>query len=465
MTFSNRLGTDNTCFPTELFRRQVICALMNTTDFLLRRIWAGATLVLLLVSHRLWIASRPWGSDAGNWVVDFPRVPMISLASGTAFWIDAVSLVALVLSLVMVALRRESEISWRPMVVVAISFAALFGCNQHRLQPWAYQGWLYAILFAGAAPQSVRRWMILVTISIYAYSALGKFDQQFLKTVGPSFVSTLMPAGIMEDGGAANERWKWWIESSVVLLPIAELTIAGLLAIPKTRRVGGTAAIAMHLSLVGILGPLGLGHSAAVLAWNLYLAVQSWLLFVGRDEQTAQADSDIARVGVARPLAGRVLVQLVIIAAILLPMLERWPRGEVYGYWDHWLSWSLYSPHTSRVEVQVHESALAMLPEVVSRYSRGGDEDDGWLTLQIDRWSLAEMAVPVYPQARFQLGLAHEIALRLDSGKEGRSSRRGAIRIKIRGVADRRTGRREEVWAMGADGIAKQRDRFWLLPR
>jgi hypothetical protein len=434
---------------------------MARSDVLLRRIWAGAMLVLLLGSHRLWIASRHWGSETGNWGVDFPRVPMISLASGTAFWFDAVSLVALVLSLAMVVLRRDSAISWRPMAVIAISFTILFVCNQHRLQPWAYQGWLYAILFASAAPQSVRRYMIALTISIYAYSALGKFDQQFLKTVGPSLVNTLIAAGGIEDGGAAMGRWKGWIESSVVLLPIAELVIAGLIAIPKTRRVGGIGAITMHFSLVGILGPLGLGHSVGVLVWNLYLAAQSWLLFVTRDVRSHQSELG----PVSRPRTTGVFAHAVMIAAILLPMLERLPRGEVYGYWDHWLSWSLYSPHTSRVDVQVHESALATLPDIVTHYSHDGDEDDGWMTVQIDRWSLAELAVPVYPQARFQLGVAHEIALQLDLEKDGRSSRRKAIRIKIRGVADRKTGSRVEIWAMGTEGIAQQRDRFWLLPQ
>lgn len=444
--------------------------LMMSNELRFRRVWAGAILVLLLLSHRLWIASRPWGSDAGNWVVDFPRVPMISISSATAFWIDAVSLVALTVALAMVLVRRESAVSWRPMLVIAIAFAALFISNQHRLQPWAYQGWLYAIVFAGSAPRSVRRYRMLLAISIYVYSAVGKLDQQFYKTVGPSFVRTLLPFGDLDDPAVpgappSSDRLRSWIESSVVLLPLAEVAIAMLLAIGKTRRMGGIAAIAMHLVLIGILGPLGLGHSPAVLVWNLFLAAQSWMLFVRGGQQQTAAETDLAIGAAPRPLVARLVVCAVVIAALSLPMLERLPRGEVYGYWDHWLSWSLYSPHTSRVEVQVHESALAGLPEVVSRFSRLGDEDDGWATILFDRWSLAELAVPVYPQARFQLGLAHEIALQLDSQKDGRAGKRGAIRIKIRGVADRKFGRREEVWAMGADGIAKQRERFWLLPR
>jgi hypothetical protein len=335
------------------------------------------------------------------------------------------------------------------------------------LQPWAYHGWLYALVFAGAAPRSVRGYLTLLTISIYTYSALGKFDQQFLKTVGPSMIGTLMRFGGFEDGGGANERLKWWIESAVFLLPTTELAIAGMLGFVKTRRVGAVAAIVMHLSLVVILGPLGLGHSAAVLAWNLFLAVQAWILFFCKDDPFLGHEVGNEAAFAQRPLIARLVVQGVVVAALVMPLFERRPAGEVYGYWDHWLSWSLYSPHTSRVQIQVHESALADLPDVVGRFSQIGQDGDGWVTVQIDRWSLAELAVPVYPQARFQLGLAHEIALQLRerNGTRPSQSRSRAIRVKIRTVSDRWSGRREEVWAIGADGIAKQRDRFWLLPQ
>lgn len=390
---------------------------------------------------------------------------MISLSTSAAYWIDLIAFVVLIFSLALVALRRDSAMSWRPMVLIAVSFAALFISNQHRLQPWAYQSWLYAIVFAGVMPRSVRGYVTLLTISIYTYSALGKFDQQFLKTVGPGMIGTLLRLVGIEGGDGANERLRWWTESAVYLLPTAELAIAGMLVFSRTRRVGAVAAIAMHVSLVVILGPLGLGHSAAVLAWNLFLAVQAWMLFFRADSSILFNDCGDVADAVSRPPAARVAAGGVAIAALLLPMLERRPSGEVYGYWDHWLSWSLYSPHTSRVEIQVHETAMSSLPDVVEKFARAGEEDDGWVTILIDRWSLAELSVPVYPQARFQLGLAHEIALQLDSRKDGGVSRRGAIRIKIRGVADRRSGKREEVWAMGAGGIAKQRDRFWLLPR
>lgn len=142
--------------------------------------------------------------------------------------------------------------------------------------------------------------------------------------------------------------------------------------------------------------------------------------------------------------------KLIVLAALVLPLLER------SGFWDHWLSWSLYSPHTSRVDVQLHRMALAALPKGAAEFLHPSDEQDDWYDLALDRWSLAQLAVPVYPQARFQLGAAQFLARSLPSPD--------AIRIKIRGVADRRTGQRSELWLIGRRQIDAQADRYWLLP-
>jgi hypothetical protein len=430
----------------------------------MRRIWAATLLLLVSATYRLWIPSSHWASDSVLSTAKFPRLAMTSLPEMLMMGIDFAAFVALIASCIFIILRRDCVKSWWAMVVIAVALSALFICNQHRLQPWAYQGWLYAIVFAAASPKNARRLIVALTISIYAYSAMGKFDQQFLKTVGPSMVGVLIaPVG---DGVKPNEHLRLWIERSVVLLPVAELLIAASLICVKTRRYGGIAAIAMHTCLLGILGPFGLGHSWGVLVWNVFLAVQSWLLFV---HNSAHGDSEMkadASVGNSRLPEVQFFAFAVIGVAVVMPVFERRPSGEVYGYWDHWLSWSLYSPHTSRVDLEVHESALASLPAVVSNHIRPGGDSDGWVSVQIDRWSLAELSVPVYPQARFQLGVANEIAKQLVAAahKPGQANKRGAIRIKIRSVANRSTGSREEVWAVSSEGIEKQRQRFWLLP-
>jgi hypothetical protein len=39
----------------------------------------------------------------------------------------------------------------------------------------------------------------------------------------------------------------------------------------------------------------------------------------------------------------------------------------------------------------------------------------GWVNVPIDRWSLQSLDTPIYPQARFQFGVAREIAGMVDS--------------------------------------------------
>lgn len=399
----------------------------------LQRVWAAALLGLVLLSWRLWLPA--WAAGA----VDFPRVPLLTLGRPWIAALDGVGLAGLLISLGAILIR--GRVPWQAFAGVSLALACLFLTNQHRLQPWAYQGWLYGIVFACLPAVSTRRLLIALTISIYTYSALGKFDQQFLHTVGPDLVAALLPwleRGAVPGGGVLSK--------AAVALPCAELGLAAMLALPRTRRLAGVAAIAMHSLLVLALGPLGLGHSYAVLAWNVFLAVQAWLLFV--KPQPDQPPSPQPAGGGQR-VAG-IAATLIVLAALGLPLLER------SGYWDHWLSWSLYSPHTSRVDVQIHRTALAALPDSAAEFLRPNAEQDDWYDLALDRWSLAQLAVPVYPQARFQLGVAQSLSRPLPSPD--------AIRIKIRSVADRWTGQRSELWLIGRRSIEAQADRYWLLP-
>ncbi len=399
----------------------------------LQRVWAAALAVLVVLSWRLWTPQLLSSAD-------FPRVPLIALGQPLIATLELLGIVGLLISLLVILIR--AQVPWQAFAGVSLALTFLFLTNQHRLQPWAYQGWLYGILFAALAPATARRFVIALTISIYAYSSLGKFDQQFLNTVGPDLVAALVP-WLDRDWEFADDVHSL----AAIALPSAELGLAILLAIPRTRRIAGFAAIAMHGLLIITLGPLGLGHSYAVLAWNVFLAVQAWLLFV----KPQPAEPPHVQIADPWQRAAGMLARMIVLAALVLPLLER------TGYWDHWLSWSLYSPHTSRVDVQVHGLVIDSLPEGAAEFVRPSDEQDGWYDLALDRWSLAQLAVPVYPQARFQLGVAQFLSHALPSPE--------AIRIKIRGVADRRTGQRTELWLIGRRQIDRQVDRYWLLPK
>ena len=74
--------------------------------------------------------------------------------------------------------------------------------------------------------------------------------------------------------------------------------------------------------------------------------------------------------------------------------------------------------------------------------------------MDLDRWSIESVGVPNYPQSRFQLGVA--IGLIQCHGLERQA------RIRLRGVADRWTGRRANNFAAGKMQWEAAADRFWL---
>lgn len=433
----------------------------------LRRVWAAAVLLLLAVTHRLWLPTGLSLSDpvavqaaeqAAGGIPAFPGVPMLALSGPWPLLLDAVGLLGLLLALSLITGSRRGAGSPWPYVTIIATLPLLFVVNQHRLQPWAYQAWLYGWLFACCygplAERRQQRWLVILTAGVYGFSALGKFDYQFLNTVGPQLLRGMLRWSVGEETAAdwASQRWL------VAMLPIAELSIAVGLLWQRVRHWAGWAAVTMHAALLADLGPWALDHSGGVLGWNAFLAFQAWYCFAAPPKWGGPPPLP-ERHSPAPPAAARGLAAVVLLMAMVMPLLERIPRQSVATGWDHWLSWALYSPHTSRADIEVHGTAVPLLPPIWQRYlQRSADRSSDWYTVDLGRWSLEQRSVPVYPQARFQLGLAMEIAGRLQAAERGT-----AIRVKLRSVSDRWTGQRTQQWALGHDEIVRLADSFWLL--
>jgi hypothetical protein len=135
----------------------------------------------------------------------------------------------------------------------------------------------------------------------------------------------------------------------------------------------------------------------------------------------------------------------VLLAAMVLPLLEP------IGCWDAWPSWSLYAPNCERVALLVHRSALGQLA-ALERFAELGPEDDPWVRLRTDRWSLESLGAPIYPQNRFQLGVAAALA---DNPRLGRWMR--AVEFTR---ADRLSGQRQHRTLSGQAEISAAAGRF-----
>lgn len=408
-------------------------------DFVRRisRLWSIGGLLLIAATWPLW-----WVPSAAD---SYPCVPLLQNFRGDILGVKSSAILsglslAIVVCLLFVSLHSRSakSIAW---LWGTVGFALLvsFALDQHRMQPWAYQLAVYSVLFATGTHSSsrafVKKAMLVLMVSVYAYSSLGKFDFQFTHTVGQQFLDQLSNVFQVD-----VEDWPLLVKHSAkiaLVFPATELALAVGLACKKTRRYAGVLLMVMHASLIGLLGPWALNQSLGVLVWNGVLLVQIYLLAVERDEIEPQSESEQAGSRIGGTLRG--IAVLVIGVVVVMPICER------HGYWDHWLSWSLYSPHTSRTNIEFHRSVTQQLPQSAIPFLEPLSDGGTWQSLDLGGWSLSERLVPVYPQARYQTQLAFDLAqaARTEDG----------VRVIEKGVSDRWSGRRIEKRLIGRSEI------------
>jgi hypothetical protein len=399
---------------------------------LLRRSLGLFGLALTAVTWRLWTPQH-----------DFPQVPWLGGVERLPSWCQALAAAAMVLGLVGAVLApSESRWSVRSLLLFAAAMLAAVFFDQQRLQPWAYQFVLVAVVLAAAERSETIPLLRLLVISFYLHSALTKLDYSFLHTLGQQFLAALCgPLGASPADWSEHAR-----EYAAAVFPVGELFVAIGLCFTRTRPAALVCAVFLHLLLLLILGPWGLQHKSGVLIWNLYFIVQDVLLFSGNRFWPDALPSEIQAVS---PRTSAWFARTVIAAAAMLPFLA--PST----WFDIWPSWGLYASCAERVHLLVHRAASDQLPEeLLSFVESPADSDDPWLTVRLDRWALEVLGAPIYPQSRSQLGIAEAVIVRY-----GLMHRARVVRL---GLADRFTGEREyQVFTGPAEIVVHRSDYFF----
>ncbi len=396
---------------------------------------ALSSLALIAATWRLWTAQTI-----------YPQVPVFHSLCNAPTWLDWLGLGGVLLGLLIVAFNNRVQFVQIGCATTMVSLLMLFSLDQHRFQPWAYELWLFCCIWLCCRDQlriSLMRWLL---ISIYFYSAIGKLDFEFLHTVAQQMLAVVL-AGFGIELNDLSASFRLVLATT---LPCIELMVAITVAWPKTRRIGGWLAIAVHLGLIIVLGPLGLNHRLGVLIWNLQVALQAYWLFVS--DPRINPKTALEKPPFAWP---QWIASAIIAAAIALPGTER------LGLWDHWPSWALYAPHSSRVYLEVTGSPVDRLPPNLRKLVKESPIDAGgiaiWQTVRIDAWSLEALNTPIYPQARFQLGVAESIATDMNAGFQ--------VRVTVLGAAARLTGKRRSFVYNGLTELSSATQPFWLNHR
>ena len=333
-------------------KRRMIGAIMSDRSRAawLRRTMAAFGLILFAITWRLWTPQT-----------EFPQIPFFGWLTEVPGIVDWIAAAGTLMGLLGMLLTNRRLV--KPAIVLfLISTSLLVLLNQHRLQPWVYLMLVTGCLLVSMPSKICLTWLRRIVISIYIYSAISKFDYQFVFTVGEQMLNVLLGFIGLETTGLPQ-----WLQVSLVLcLPLGEFLIGGLLLFSKTRRLGGWLAMGLHASLLLILGPLGLNHQPGVLIWNAWFIAQAWLLFASsKPSKAVQKGSDLEthqnlaaetrRSSIESPPVeliwfGRLLASFVIAFPITCAV-SPWVELPIKA--DHWVAWEVYAPRSSRALVQV----------------------------------------------------------------------------------------------------------------
>ncbi len=370
----------------------------------------------------------------------FPQVPLFEALITAPPWLDWLAISTLVGSLAACLFATRTG-RYRAVTCCSITICTgtLIALDQHRCQPWAYQFAIVALVLALTQDRQALPLMRALVISIYIYSALGKLDYQFLFTVGQQFLQTLGSLFGLDSRSFAEPIRL----SLVACFPLIELAIGIGLARSSTRRFAAVAAVVMHVVLMLILGPAGLNHHWGVLGWNAFFAIQAILLFWVKPASAETQQTDVRTKFAVRSFLANAIILIVIVL----------PVGERAGVVDHWLSWALYAPHSSRATIDVSATALDRLPAELRRIVDSSNSDELWIEVPISRWSLEQLAAPIYPQARFQVGVAEHLA---------RGMSEFDLRVTIQSTSSRFTGARKRIEITGSSALRNAESFFRL---
>ena len=384
----------------------------------------------------------------------FPQVPLLAWSLVWPRWVDSVMLVLFLVGITVAfatrLLDRRLIERWSSACCI-VALGILFAMNQQRLQPWAYAGWLMLIVLCTCRDEIALMLLRGLVISIYTYSALSKLDFAFLHTTGQQFLVTL--SGFV---GVTVELWNQQVRLiAAAMFPLVELAVAICLANPRMRRAGVVVGILMHGLLIMMFSSVGMRQTAGVMVWNVS---SIWILgalfwFSPRVDSKPERTTKQLAVGTADWLG-----VIILLAAMILPALES------IDSWDHWPSWGLYAPRNSGASVFIAEAKKASLPDSVQAClapARFNDPefDRPVFYLNLAKLSLDQLKVPVYPQDRFQLGVAIGLARRYDLQND--------LFVTLQSRSDRMTGRRTIRQLEDYAALLDAADEFQLnaLPR
>ncbi|OIQ18706.1 MAG: hypothetical protein BM557_07235 [Flavobacterium sp. MedPE-SWcel] len=246
-----------------------------------------------------------------------------------------------------------------------------------RWQPWEYQYIFILLIFILNRNNSrvIYNALIFILASIYIYSGFHKVNGGFLYTIWEQ----MMLRNFM---GISN---KTIIDNKLhyvgLILPVIEILSGFGLLFLKNKRTPALVLITMHLFILLFIGPLGINHNMVVWPWNVAMIALLYILFIKNSTLEYSLKTITKKWNLIVLLFWGIL-----------------PAFSFIGYWEHYLSSSLYSGNTVNMSICFKDKEDAKLFEPYLSNKDRYNVCNGESRLSLLHWAYTEMRVTPYPE-------------------------------------------------------------------
>jgi hypothetical protein len=356
----------------------------------LRQLYGLQFLVALFALAQIGTSYQLWLPQS-----QFPQVPVIHgfVWPGALAWTLLGVMVLGLLGQLIDSLR--GQLSKRFSLLFLLSAGSLLLEDQHRAQPWMiHYLWISLWILIGP-PRRTLTLVLVLTTSLYAYSAISKANFMFLEQHGQVILSGLFRS-LSLDLNRIPETIRRLL---IAIFPVGEFLLAIGLLILGTRRLAACLSLIMHGLLILTFSSRGLNHEWSVLLWNGFFLFQAFWLWC-LPKQVLQLKNDV-------PESSQLRYDKLLICWIVF--FWSFPLLRLTGHLDQWLGWSLYSPRAVVVRVLLAKPPTQIadnFPPFTNDPYRWIEGDAGPLVFVSDRWSINQLHVPLNPEPRLEIAVA-----------------------------------------------------------
>ena len=316
-------------------------------------------LAAMAYTPKLWITNSGFPKISRFDFIPIPQTP----------W-DYIFSISLVVLLLVFLFKPKKQIG----IGIVLLYFFLAMVDQNRLQPYFYESILIILVVSYLRKSKknstiILHCLMLIFIATYFWSGVHKFNANFnvqwmhALTKHFSFVPKI-------------------IRTSFTYSVAATETLMGVfLLFNKTRKLAVIAIVMMHITIVSTL--IWLGYGFNVIPWNLQNILSVIVLFWTYKSTT---DLDI--------LSKFYKVKKAIILFIAFVL----PASNLFGFWDHLLSFSFFSSKLNYYYVEILDDDLyKKLPKSMLLYEQ---VTDGKHIIYLNSWAGAVNQVLLYPEDR-----------------------------------------------------------------